>query len=71
MDASRVNSWSEDADLAVSLSRFTLNDIAYGRISIDQAVAREALNVTGCVETFKAYLDMHDQFDLWFNIIEP
>ena len=67
----RVNSWSEDADLAVSLSRFTLNDIAYGRISIDQAVAREALSLTGRVETFKAYLDMHDQFDLWFNIIEP
>jgi len=67
----RVNSWSENADLTVSLSRITLNDIAYGRISTDQAVVREAVSITGSVERFKAYWAMHDQFDLWFNIIEP
>ena len=67
----KLDARDEDADLTVSLTRLTLNDIAYGRSSIDDAIENGSVNVTGSVDTFKSYLDMHDTFDLWFNVVEP
>ena len=67
----KLNARDDDADLTVSLTRTTLNDIAYGRSSIDDALESGSVNVTGSVDTFKAYLEMHDTFDLWFNVVEP
>ncbi len=71
VENNRVNAWNDRADLSVSLSRLMLNDIAYGRVLIDDVIADGSVKVTGSVEMFKAYLDLHDTFDLWFNIIEP
>lgn len=67
----KLNSSDPQADLTVSLTRLTLNDIAYGRSSIDDAIENGSVSVAGGIDTFKSYLDMHDKFDLWFNIIEP
>jgi len=67
----KLNAWDNQADLSVSLTRLTLNDIAYGRSSMDDAIENGSINVTGSVDMFKIYLDMHDTFDLWFNVIEP
>ena len=35
----RIGNWDDQADIQVSLARLTLNDIAYGRLSIDDAIA--------------------------------
>ena len=67
----RIGNWDDQADIQVSLARLTLNDIAYGRLSIDDAIADGSVVVKGSEDTFKSYLDMHDTFDLWFNVIEP
>ena len=67
----KLNARDEDADLTVSLTRLTLNDIAYGHSSIDDAIESGLVDVAGSVVTFKSYLDMHDTFDLWFNVVEP
>ncbi|MBO47381.1 MAG: hypothetical protein CMJ96_10895, partial [Planctomycetes bacterium] len=67
----KLNARENQVDLTVSLTRLTLNDIACGRSSIDDAIESGAVSVTGSVEMFKEYLGMHDTFDLWFNVIEP
>ena len=67
----RIGNWDDQADIQVSLTRLTLNDIAYGRLSINDAIADGSVVVKGSEDTFKSYLDMHDTFDLWFNVIEP
>lgn len=71
VENNQVNAWNDQADLSVSLTRLALNDIAYGRASIDDAIENGSVEVTGSVDMFNTYLDMHDRFDLWFNIIEP
>lgn len=71
VENNRVNAWSDGADFSVFLTRLTLNDIAYGRTSIDVAIENGSVKVDGKAELFNDYLDMHDTFDLWFNIIEP
>lgn len=67
----RLNIKDDAAELTVSLARMTLNDIAYGRLSLDDAIKDGALQLEGSVDLFRAYLDMHVTFDLWFNVIEP
>ena len=67
----RLNTRSAAADLSVSLARMTLNDIAYGRLSLDDAIKDGSVELTGPVDLFRSYLEMHDTFDLWFNVIEP
>ena len=71
VENNKVNAWNDRADMSVSLTRLALNDIAYGRSPIDDAIENGSVKVVGSVDMFKAYLDMHDTFDLWFNIIEP
>lgn len=71
VENNRVGAWSDRADLSVSLTRLTLNDIAYGRSPVDEAIGNGSIEVDGSVDMFRAYLDMHDTFDLWFNVIEP
>ncbi|MDA0338273.1 MAG: MBL fold metallo-hydrolase, partial [Proteobacteria bacterium] len=67
----RLNTKSDEADLSVSLARMTLNDIAYGRLSLDDAIKDGSVELDGAIDLFRSYLDMHVTFDLWFNVIEP
>ena len=67
----RLDSRSERADVSVHLTRNALNEIAYGRASLDDAIADGTLRVEGRKQVLQEYLDLHDSFDLWFNIVEP
>jgi len=71
VENNKPGAWSEAPDLTVSLTRLALNDIAYGRSPIDDAIENGSVTVDGSVDMFKAYLELHDSFNLWFNIIEP
>ena len=59
------------ADISVALTRLVLNEIATGRASVDECIAKGSIRLDGEVETLERYLNLHDTFDLWFNIIEP
>ena len=61
---------SPDAVLSVRASRDTLEALMNGHLSLEEAKAA-GLSVTGDESLFIAWLDLHDQFDLWFNIATP
>ncbi len=61
----------EKADVAVTLTKDTLDRIQLREITPDQAISSGAMKVTGNREAFAEFLGMLDNFPFWFHIVTP
>lgn len=66
----RVDYACDAADVSVVISLRQLEALAGGKLSVTEAVQGGAL-ITGQRELLDTWLDLHDTFDLWFNIVTP
>ncbi len=67
----RLDYCNENADVSVRLTRLSLNALAGGRASLPDEIAAGSITINGDVTLVQDYLDLHDRFELWFNIAEP
>ncbi len=61
----RIGESAASADVVVTLSQAQLELLAAGQLSID------AIDISGEQKLLQRWLDLHDRFDLWFNIATP
>lgn len=66
----RINHQSADADLEVKIEKQQLEALASRKLPLE-AVVSEGLQIEGPLSLFQKWLDMHDNFDLWFNVVTP
>ncbi len=59
---------SPDAEIQISQSQ--LENLTSGALTLNQA-RNEGVHISGNVEAISQWLDLHDTFDLWFNIVTP
>lgn len=70
VEFARVTSNNNDADLNVVTTLEQLEQLASGLITIEDALA-DGMKMQGNNAIFEHWLEMHDTFDLWFNIVTP
>jgi linear primary-alkylsulfatase len=58
-------------DAMLTLTKDTLDNIQLKQITIDQAVALDALHIDGKKEAFTDFLGLLDTYPFWFNIVTP
>lgn len=61
----------DDASILVRLSRADLDQITLGEATFQGKLARGAIKVEGNPLEFVQFLQSHDQFDLWFDVVSP
>ena len=61
----------DDASIIVHLDRADLDEITLGNATFQGKLARGAIKVEGNPLEFVQFLQTHDQFDLWFNVVSP
>ena len=61
----RIGDTSSTVDCAVSLNTKDLEALAAGAVNL------ESLTITGDKNALTEWLNLHDTFDLWFNIATP
>ena len=66
----RINHQSENADLKVVIEKQQLEALTSGSLLLEAAIT-QGVQVTGSLSAFQEWLDMHDTFDLWFNVVTP
>jgi len=66
----RINARHPSPDARLRIPQTMLEQIAAGALSLDGALAGGAV-VEGDGTAVEAWLDLHDSFDLWFNIVTP
>ena len=61
----------DDATITVRLNRGDLDEITLGEATFQGKLARGAIKVEGNPLAFIQFLQTHDQFDLWFDVVSP
>lgn len=61
----------DDASITVRLNRADLDEITLGDATFQGKLARGAIKVEGNPLEFVQFLQTHDQFDLWFDVVSP
>ncbi len=61
----------DDASITVHLARADLDEITLGDATFQGKLARGAIKVDGNPLAFVQFLQTHDQFDLWFDVVTP
>ena len=61
----------DDASIIVHLKRADLDEITLGEATFQGKLARGAIKVEGNPLEFVQFLQSHDQFDLWFEVVSP
>jgi alkyl sulfatase BDS1-like metallo-beta-lactamase superfamily hydrolase len=59
------------ADVSLSLSMQTMNNIQLKQLSFDDAIANGDIKIAGDKAVFDSFLAMLDEFNFWFNIVTP
>ncbi|UPW17531.1 MBL fold metallo-hydrolase [Agarivorans sp. TSD2052] len=59
------------ADVSLSLSMQTMNNIQLKQLSFDDAIANGDIKLNGDKAVFDGFLAMLDEFNFWFNIVTP
>ncbi|MEM7332561.1 MAG: alkyl sulfatase dimerization domain-containing protein [Chloroflexota bacterium] len=59
-----------DVDANVHLTLEQLEMLSNHALDLDTAVAKD-IQITGSREVVQQWVDLHDSFDLWFNIVTP
>jgi alkyl sulfatase BDS1-like metallo-beta-lactamase superfamily hydrolase len=55
----------------LTLTKDTFDNIQLKQITIEQAIASDALHIDGKKEAFTDFLGLLDTFPFWFNIVTP
>ena len=58
-------------DAKLTLTKETLDNIQLKQVTVDEAVASDALHIDGKKEAFNEFLGLLDTFPFWFNIVTP
>ncbi|MDT4802322.1 putative alkyl/aryl-sulfatase YjcS [compost metagenome] len=59
------------ADVGLTMSKSTLEDIQLGKATLEQKVASGELKFDGRPQAFAEFMGLLDKFDFWFNIATP
>lgn len=59
------------ADVGLSMSKTTLEDIQLGKATLEQKVASGELKFDGRPQAFGEFMGLLDKFDFWFDIVTP
>ncbi|MNF70390.1 SCP-2 sterol transfer family protein [compost metagenome] len=59
------------ADVGLTMSKTTLEDIQLGKATLEQKVASGELKFDGRPQAFAEFMGLLDRFDFWFNIATP
>jgi alkyl sulfatase BDS1-like metallo-beta-lactamase superfamily hydrolase len=59
------------ADVTLTLSKATLDAIQLNQVSIDDAIAKGDLKLSGKREALNEFMGLLDTFPFWFNIVTP
>ena len=62
---------AKNADTNISLSKATLTDIMLQKVTLDDAIKAGDVKITGSEAKLKELLSYFDNFEFWFNIVEP
>jgi alkyl sulfatase BDS1-like metallo-beta-lactamase superfamily hydrolase len=60
-----------DADASVALSRITFEDLVLRRLTVARALEQRVITVAGSVAKLSELMDLLDEFDASFPIVEP
>ena len=60
-----------DADLTITLTRETMNDILLGQAKIDDSIASGKVKLDGEKAVLDELLSLLDSFEFWFDIVTP
>jgi alkyl sulfatase BDS1-like metallo-beta-lactamase superfamily hydrolase len=61
----------DNPDAELTLTKDTLDRIQLKQVTVDDAVASDALHIDGKKEAFTEFLSLLDTFPFWFNIVTP
>lgn len=70
VEFARIGAAHPSPDARVKVSQAILERISNGDITLDEAL-HEGLEISGDKSAFRRWLDLHDTFDLWFEIVTP
>ena len=70
VEFARINSKANDAEIDVITKLGQLEKLANGSATVEEALAT-GMQLNGEPAIFKKWLELHDNFDLWFNIVTP
>lgn len=62
---------SDKADVGLTMSKGTLEDIQLGRATLEQKVTSGELKFDGRQQAFGEFMGLMDKFDFWFDIVTP
>ncbi|MEP0941399.1 MAG: alkyl sulfatase dimerization domain-containing protein [Rhizobiaceae bacterium] len=66
----RIDHSSDEADASLQLSQAQLEQIAAGQKNLSDVLADNA-QLKGDADAVELWLELHDTFELWFNIVKP
>ena len=66
----RIGQHVPNADATLTIPKARLEALAGGQISLDQALT-DGAEITGDAAKVQAWLDLHDAFEMWFNLVTP
>jgi alkyl sulfatase BDS1-like metallo-beta-lactamase superfamily hydrolase len=55
----------------ITINRKDLDRISLGEAKFDDLIANGTINITGDKNAFVSFLGMIENFNFWFNIVEP
>lgn len=61
----------DKANLSLKIDRKDFNKVILGQISMDDLVKENKLSIEGNKADFQKFLTLFDQFNPWFNLVEP
>ena len=61
----------DDADSTIVTTRTTLDEIMLGKLTVAKGLENGAIKVEGTKGKFKELQGMLDDFEFWFNLVEP
>jgi alkyl sulfatase BDS1-like metallo-beta-lactamase superfamily hydrolase len=62
---------AKDADVSLTMSRGTLNEIIAGKLKIEQGVTGGKIKFKGDSKKFEEFVSLLDTFDPWYQVVMP
>ena len=70
VEFARIGAGNPAPDAEVTIALAALEQLAGGRKSLDEVQA-DGASIKGSVDAVRKWLGLHDEFDLWFDIVTP
>jgi alkyl sulfatase BDS1-like metallo-beta-lactamase superfamily hydrolase len=62
---------AKDADVSLTLSRDTLNQIIGGKLKVEQGITNGTIKLDGDSRKFEDFVALLDTFDPWYQVVMP